>query len=91
MEIWKDIKGFEGKYEIGNLGRIRSLSRFKVGKSNSSFITKERILSLGFNYVNTYDSINSASLYTDIIPYSIKLCADGIINQAGGYIWKYVK
>ena len=49
MEIWKDIKGFEGKYEISNLGRIRSLSRFKVGKSNSSFITKERILSLSFN------------------------------------------
>lgn len=73
MEIWKSIEGFEGIYEVSNLGRVRSLSRPKIGKSNSS------------------DSINSASLYTDIIPYRIKLCADGVINQAGGYIWKYIK
>lgn len=24
-EVWKDINGYEGKYEISNLGRIRSL------------------------------------------------------------------
>ena len=61
-------------------------------KSNKSF-TDYGITQYDFQgrYVNTYDSINSASLYTDIIPYCIKLCADGIINQAGGYIWKYVK
>lgn len=23
MEIWKDIKGFEGKYQVSNLGRVR--------------------------------------------------------------------
>lgn len=27
MEIWKEIKGFEGYYEISNFGRIRSLDR----------------------------------------------------------------
>lgn len=26
-EIWKDIKGYEGKYQVSNLGRVRSLSR----------------------------------------------------------------
>jgi hypothetical protein len=25
IEIWKDIKGFENKYQISNLGRIKSL------------------------------------------------------------------
>ena len=25
MEIWKDIKGYEGKYQVSNLGRIKSL------------------------------------------------------------------
>lgn len=30
MEIWKDIPGYEGKYQASNLGRIRSLDR-KVG------------------------------------------------------------
>ena len=24
-EIWKDIKGYEGKYQISNLGRVRSI------------------------------------------------------------------
>lgn len=28
MEIWRPIKGYEGLYEISNLGRIRSLDRF---------------------------------------------------------------
>lgn len=28
MEIWKDIKGFEGYYQISNMGNVRSLDRF---------------------------------------------------------------
>ncbi len=26
-EIWKDIKGFEGTYQISNFGRVKSLAR----------------------------------------------------------------
>ena len=34
MEIWKDIKNFEGVYQISNLGRVRSLPRIvKRGKA----------------------------------------------------------
>ena len=25
MEIWKDVKGYEGKYQVSNLGKVRSL------------------------------------------------------------------
>lgn len=25
MEIWKDIEGYENKYQVSNLGRIKSL------------------------------------------------------------------
>lgn len=28
MEIWKDIKGYEGYYQVSNLGNVRSLDRF---------------------------------------------------------------
>lgn len=28
-EEWKDIEGFEGMYQVSNLGRIKSLARFK--------------------------------------------------------------
>lgn len=27
IEIWKDIKGYEGLYQVSNLGRVRSLDR----------------------------------------------------------------
>ena len=30
MEIWKDIKGYEGLYQVSNLGRIRSLYNNKI-------------------------------------------------------------
>lgn len=30
-EIWKDIKGYEGFYQISNLGRVRSLDRLVNG------------------------------------------------------------
>lgn len=26
-EIWKDIKGFEGRYQVSNMGRVKSLAR----------------------------------------------------------------
>ena len=31
-EAWKDIKGYEGKYKVSNLGRIKSLYKNKDGK-----------------------------------------------------------
>ena len=27
-EIWKDIEGYEGIYQVSNLGRLRSLDRY---------------------------------------------------------------
>ena len=43
-EIWKDIKGFEGLYQASNLGRIKSLERFRKGKNGSLVSVKEKIL-----------------------------------------------
>ncbi len=43
MEIWKDIKGYEGLYEVSNLGRIKSLARI-VTTVRGSWTYKEKFL-----------------------------------------------
>jgi len=44
MEIWKSIKGYEGLYEVSNLGRIKSLERYISSKLNSKRKLKTNIL-----------------------------------------------
>ena len=46
-EQWKPVKGYEGIYEVSNLGRVRSLPRPKTSRNASgefTFTTKPKIL-----------------------------------------------
>ncbi len=69
MEVWKDVKGCEGKYQVSNLGRVKSLSRTVLNRGKHMFISKEKILVLsksrGYNIMNI--SINGK-------PKSIRVC-----------------
>lgn len=56
IEIWKEVSGYEGKYEASTLGRIKSMSR-KIKRKRGFFISKELILKLsinssGYEYLN---------------------------------------
>lgn len=42
-EIWKDIKGFEGRYQVSNLGRVKSLDRYY----NAGIKNQEKVLKKG--------------------------------------------
>lgn len=42
MEEWKDIKGYEGLYQVSNEGRVRSLDRYVNGR-NCQVLRKGRI------------------------------------------------
>lgn len=43
-ETWKDIQGYEGLYQVSDLGRIRSLGRIANAKNGSKQRKKSRIL-----------------------------------------------
>ncbi len=57
MEIWKDVKGYEGYYQVSNLGSIRGVDRLIKHSRWGKEFRKSRILSVkgiagsGYPYV----------------------------------------
>lgn len=43
-EEWKPIEGYEGLYEVSNLGRVRSVERMVCGKGKCQRVWKSRVL-----------------------------------------------
>ena len=79
VEIWKDIKGYEGIYQVSNFGRVRSLER-KV----YNYIKKCRVLKAHDNghhyqYVDLYTDTNKKRYYVHI------LVANAFIENPHGY------
>lgn len=55
QEIWKDIKDFEGMYQVSNLGRVRSVDRFdSMGRLHKSNIKAMRDNGNGYKTVQMY-------------------------------------
>ena len=48
-EEWRDIKGYEGLYQVSNLGRVKSLDRYVINKSNKQQYYNGKILTLSKN------------------------------------------
>lgn len=44
VEIWKDVKGYEGLYQVSDNGKIKSLQRTILRKDKYPVIVKEKIL-----------------------------------------------
>lgn len=42
MEIFKDVPGYEGMYQVSNLGKVKSLERLVLYKDGRSKLIKER-------------------------------------------------
>lgn len=58
MEIWKDIEGYEGLYQVSNLGRVKSLKRVvhqnQKGGQLTPMIYKGRILKINYHTTIEY-------------------------------------
>lgn len=46
METWKDIQGYEGRYQVSNLGRVRSFTKKSNGKLLIPIKTKKGYLTV---------------------------------------------
>lgn len=91
-EIWKPIKGYEGRYEISNRGRVKSLISLHNGKNDN--VRTE-------NYIKLYDNkgykrvalVNSTGktkymLVHRLVAYHfIGDCTDLQINHKDGVKW----
>ena len=73
-EIWKDISGFEGVYQVSNLGRVKSLSRcidYTDGRIRkfSSQIIKPFSDKDGYQLVRLYKNSNVKTLRVHRLAY----------------------
>lgn len=48
-EIWKDIQGYEGIYQVSNLGRVRSVDRVVIHKDGVKHLYRGRVLKPHYN------------------------------------------
>lgn len=60
-EIWKPIKGYEGYYEVSNLGLVRSVDRVIIYSNGAKHTYKGHVLALNYTsggYKHVHLSIN---------------------------------
>lgn len=41
-EIWRDIAGYEGLYQVSNMGRVKSLERTLTRKNGRKMLIKNK-------------------------------------------------
>lgn len=57
-EVWKDIKGFEGIYQVSNLGKVRSLTRKVWNYTKPGRILKPHFKNNGYLQISLSDGEN---------------------------------
>lgn len=85
-EIWKDVVGWEGMYQVSNIGRVRSLDRIVTRSMNGNKFVKGVLLKLrkdkdGYLTVHIRDTKNNRNRLAKVH----RLVADAFIeNKDGG-------
>jgi hypothetical protein len=68
MEIWKDIKGFEGSYQISNMGNVRSLDREVKSK-----VGYRKIKGMYLKFLIDKDGYHSVNLKKKQLSYKLRV------------------
>ena len=61
-EVWRDIEGYEGYYQVSNLGRVRSVDRIVYSKAGWSRLQRGRMMKssntgVGYKSDNAYQFV----------------------------------
>lgn len=67
IEIWKDIKGYEGIYQVSNFGRVRSLDRKVHNYTKKGRILKSFDNGRHYQYLSLSDGTNTRKHYVHIL------------------------
>lgn len=79
-EKWKDIKGYEGLYQISSLGRVKSLARSTKNQyCKSNYIMKSEVQKSGYKKIGLYK--NRKQTYFSIH----RLVAEAFIPNPNNY------
>ena len=50
MEIWKDIPGYQGLYQVSNYGRVKSLERLVKNGKDRFYLKKRNHIETIYDY-----------------------------------------
>jgi hypothetical protein len=63
VEFWKDIEGYEGFYQISNLGRVKALPNSGTGRRPYERILKDCDSGHGYKYVSLTNGVKRKNNY----------------------------
>lgn len=84
-EIWKDIAGFEGLYQVSNKGNVRSLDRY-INSPNGRRLTKGKLLSHNKTNGNGYKICRLCKDGKQYCKYFHRLVAECFLDENGDVI-----
>lgn len=87
-EVWKDIVGYEGLYQVSNLGRVKSLKRKVYAGRNRMRWQYERILSNNKTNGNGYIVVSLNKESKSKNKYVHRLVAEAFLENTNNY--KYI-
>lgn len=66
-EVWKDVPGYEGLYQVSNLGNVRSLDRVALTKNGHENTYRSKLMTKSFgNCANYYVSLSKLGCQTGL-------------------------
>ena len=81
-EVWKDVVGYEGLYEVSNLGRVRSLDRYVAHYNAGTALRKGRMLKPAFDGHYLSIGLSKGNKVKCSIPFLTQSVPSGIAKGA---------